>query len=95
LSDGSLAVGLLNKGENAQFIDYHYGPVYEHVYFTVRDLFDKRDLGVFWSSFTPLVYPHETKLLKVKVVTKQCPLNDVKKCLRLYNLIEENIFYIK
>ena len=66
LADGSKAVGLFNRSYSmmpmtAQFCDIGVGETA-----AVRDLWGKRDLGVFTSSFTAQVHAHGVVMIKVK-----------------------------
>lgn len=66
LADGSKAVGLFNRGESVMPVTAHFRDVGVGEAATVRDLWEKRDLGVFNSSFTAQVPKHGVVLLKVK-----------------------------
>jgi alpha-galactosidase len=66
LADGSKAVGLFNRSYSvmpvtAQFRDIGVGETA-----AVRDLWEKKDLGVFTSSFTAQVHAHGVVMIKVK-----------------------------
>jgi alpha-galactosidase len=66
LADGSKAVGLFNRGESVMPVTAHFRDVGVGDTASVRDLWEKRDLGVFNSSFTAQVPTHGVVLLKVK-----------------------------
>jgi alpha-galactosidase len=66
LADGSKAVGLFNRGESVMPVTAHFRDVGVGDTATVRDLWEKRDLGVFNSSFTAQVPKHGVVLVKVK-----------------------------
>jgi len=66
LADGSRAVGLFNRGESVMPVTAHFRDVGAGDTASVRDLWEKRDLGVFNSSFTAQVPKHGVVLLKVK-----------------------------
>jgi alpha-galactosidase len=66
LADGSKAVGLFNRGESVMPVTAHFRDVGVADTASVRDLWEKRHLGVFSSSFTAQVPKHGVVLLKVK-----------------------------
>ena len=66
LADGSKAVGLFNRGESVMPVTAYFRDVGVGDTASVRDLWEKRDLGVFNSSFTAQVPTHGVVLLKVK-----------------------------
>ena len=66
LADSSKAVGLFNRGESVMPVTAYFRDVGAGETATVRDLWEKRDLGVFNSSFTAQVPKHGVVLLKVK-----------------------------
>jgi alpha-galactosidase len=66
LADGSRAVGLFNRGESVMPVTAHFRDVGVGDAASVRDLWEKKDLGVFNSSFTAQVPKHGVVLLKVK-----------------------------
>ena len=66
LADGSRAVGLFNRGESVMPVTAHFRDVGAGDTASVRDLWEKRDLGVFNSSFTAQVPKHGVVLVKVK-----------------------------
>jgi alpha-galactosidase len=66
LADGSKAVGLFNRGESVMPVTAYFRDVGVGDAALVRDLWEKRDLGVFNSSFTAQVPTHGVVLLKVK-----------------------------
>jgi len=66
LADGSKAVGLFNRGESVMPVTAYFRDVGIGDAALVRDLWEKRDLGVFNSSFTAQVPTHGVVLLKVK-----------------------------
>jgi len=66
LADGSKAVGLFNRGESLMPVTAHFRDVGVGEAASVRDLWEKRDLGVFNSSFTAQVPTHGVVLIKVK-----------------------------
>jgi alpha-galactosidase len=66
LADGSKAVGIFDRGESVMPVTAHFRDVGVGDTATVRDLWEKRDLGVFNSSFTAQVPKHGVVLLKVK-----------------------------
>ena len=66
LADGSKAVGLFNRGESVMPVTAYFRDVGVGDAASVRDLWEKRDLGVFNSSFTAQVPRHGVVLLKVK-----------------------------
>jgi alpha-galactosidase len=66
LADGSKAVGLFNRGESVMPVTAHFRDVGVGDMASVRDLWEKRDLGVFKSSFRAEVPRHGVVLIKVK-----------------------------
>jgi len=66
LADGSRAVGLFNRGESVMPVTAYFRDVGVGDTASARDLWEKRDLGVFNSSFTAQVPRHGVVLLKVK-----------------------------
>jgi alpha-galactosidase len=66
LADGSKAVGLFNRGESVMPVTAYFRDVGIGDAASVRDLWEKRDLGVFNSSFTAQVPTHGVVLLRVK-----------------------------
>jgi alpha-galactosidase len=66
LADGSKAVGLFNRGESVMPVTAYFRDVGVGDTASVRDLWEKRDLGVFNSSFAAHVPMHGVVLLKVK-----------------------------
>ena len=66
LADGSKAVGLFNRGESVMPVTAYFRDVGVGDTASVRDLWEKRDLGVFKSSFRSEVPRHGVVLIKVK-----------------------------
>jgi alpha-galactosidase len=66
LADGSKAVGLFDRGESVMPVTAYFRDVGVGDTASVRDLWEKRDLGVFNSSFTAHVPKHGVVLVKVK-----------------------------
>jgi alpha-galactosidase len=66
LADGSKAVGLFNRGESVMPVTAYFRDVGVGDTASVRDLWEKRDLGLFNSNFTAQVPKHGVVLLKVK-----------------------------
>ena len=71
LADGSIAVGLFNRGDTETTVGVKWGPwgtlPTEHVgtTFRVRDLWRQRDLGDFKDSFATKVAPHGVVLIRL------------------------------
>jgi len=66
LADGSKAVGLFNRGETAMPVTAYFRDVGVGDTASVRDLWEKSDLGVFKSNFTVQVPSHGVVMIKVK-----------------------------
>jgi len=66
LADGSTAVGLFNRGEDAEDIKLDFSAVGVPASASVRDLWGQKDLGNFTGSFTAKVPRHGVVLVKVK-----------------------------
>jgi alpha-galactosidase len=66
LADGCKAVGLFNRGESPMPVTAYFRDVGVGDAAAVRDLWQKRDLGVFHSSFTAQVPSHGVVMVKVK-----------------------------
>jgi len=66
LADGSKAVGLFNRGESPMPVTAYFRDVGVGDAAMVRDLWEKRDLGVYHSSFTAQVPSHAVVLIKVR-----------------------------
>jgi alpha-galactosidase len=66
LADGSRAVGLFNRGESLMPVTAYFRDIGIGDTASVRDLWEKSDLGVFKVSFTVQVPTHGVVMLKVK-----------------------------
>jgi len=66
LADGSKAVGLFNRGESIMPVTAYFRDVGVGEAASVRDLWEKSDLGVYHSSFMAQVPSHGVALIKVK-----------------------------
>jgi len=66
LADGSKAVGLFNRGESVMPVTAYFRDVGVGDEALIRDLWEKRDLGVHHSSFTAQVPSHGVVMIKVK-----------------------------
>jgi len=66
LADGSKAVGLFNRGESVMPVTAYFRDIGVGDTASVRDLWEKKDLGVYSSSFTAQVPKHGVVLLKIK-----------------------------
>jgi len=66
LADGSKAVGLFNRGESVMPVTAYFRDIGVGESASVRDLWEKRDLGVFKVRFTAQVPVHGAVMLKVK-----------------------------
>jgi alpha-galactosidase len=66
LADGSVAVGLFNRGEDAEDIKLEFSAIGAPESASVRDLWARKELGTFSGSFTAKVPRHGVLLLKVK-----------------------------
>jgi alpha-galactosidase len=66
LADGSKAVGLFNRGESIMPATAYFRDVGVGDTASVRDLWEKSDLGMFRSSFTAQVPTHGVVMIKVK-----------------------------
>ncbi|PYU91695.1 MAG: alpha-galactosidase, partial [Acidobacteria bacterium] len=66
LADGSKAVGLFNRGEDAATIKVNFSDIEVSGSATVRDLWAKKDLGSFEGNYSTQVPKHGVALIKVK-----------------------------
>jgi alpha-galactosidase len=66
LVEGSIAVGLFNRGEDAEEIKLDFSAVGGPESASVRDLWARKDLGTFTGSFSAKVPKHGVVLIKVK-----------------------------
>jgi alpha-galactosidase len=66
LADGSKAVGLFNRAERVMPVTAYFRDVSAGETASVRDLWEKKDLGVFKSSFTAEVPRHGVVMIKVR-----------------------------
>ena len=66
LADGSKAVGLFNRGEDAAPMTVYFKDVEVGDSATVRDLWARKDLGRFKDSFTAEVLKHGVVMLRMK-----------------------------
>jgi alpha-galactosidase len=66
LADGSKAVGLFNRGESVMPVTAYFQDIGVGDSASVRDLWKRKDLGVFKSSFTAQVPLHGVVMIKVK-----------------------------
>jgi len=66
LADGSKAVGLFNRGEDGAPITVYFKDAEVGESAAVRDLWAKKDLGIFKNSFTVEVPSHGLALLRMK-----------------------------
>jgi alpha-galactosidase len=67
LADGSKAVGLFNRGESVMPVTAYFRDVGVRDTASVRDLWEKSELGVFKSSFTAQVPRHGVVMIKVRL----------------------------
>jgi alpha-galactosidase len=65
LADGGKAVGLFNRGESTMPVTAFFRDLGVGESATVRDLWERKDLGVFKASFTADVPKHGVVLIKV------------------------------
>ncbi len=66
LADGSKAVGLFNRGEDAAAIKVNFSDIEVAGSASVRDLWAKKDLGSFEGNYSTQVPKHGVALIKVK-----------------------------
>jgi alpha-galactosidase len=66
LADGSKAVGLFNRGEDAEPITVYFKDVGVGESAAVRDLWAAKDLGTFKDSFTATVPRNGVVMLRMK-----------------------------
>jgi alpha-galactosidase len=66
LADGSKAVGLFNRGESAMPVTAYFQDIAVGETAAVRDLWARKDLGVFKGSFTAEVPMHGVVMIKVQ-----------------------------
>ncbi len=66
LADGSTAVGLFNRGEDAEEIKLDFSVAGTPQSASVRDLWARKDLGTFTANFSAKVPKHGVVLIKVK-----------------------------
>jgi len=69
LTDGSKAVGLFNRGESVMPVTAYFRDLGVGESAAVRDLWEKRDLGVFKVRFTAQVPVHGAAMIKVNYTT--------------------------
>jgi alpha-galactosidase len=79
LADGSIAVGLFNRGDVEATVDVKWGPWGSlptdrfGTTFRVRDLWRQRDLGEFKDHFETKVAPHGVVLIRLSAQTVPSP----------------------
>jgi alpha-galactosidase len=66
MEDGSLAVGLFNRGEGIRVIEAKWEDLGIRGPQKVRDLWRQRDVGVFEGKFEALVAPHGVVLVRLR-----------------------------
>jgi len=66
LADGSVAVGLFNRGESANPVTVSFKDIGVQASATVHDLWKHKDLGSFNGSYTEEVPRHGVVLIRVK-----------------------------
>ena len=66
LADGSRAVGLFNLGTSNMAITVYFREIGAGEYAAIRDLWARKDLGMFKDSFTATVPRHGVVFIKVK-----------------------------
>jgi alpha-galactosidase len=65
LADGSKAVGLFNEGESTMPVTIHFKDIGFTGKVSVRDLWERKDLGTFNGSYTAQVPRHGAVMIKV------------------------------
>jgi alpha-galactosidase len=65
LSGGEFALGLLNRGRDTQELKVKWSDIALARPWRVRDLWAKKDLGVFRDSFNTRLASHETQVLRL------------------------------
>ena len=76
LSDGTIAVGLFNRGSNAAEVTARWDEIGVQGKQPVRDLWQQKDLGEFDGSFATMVPRHGSVLIKVGKPAGRPALND-------------------
>jgi alpha-galactosidase len=66
LADGGKAVGLFNRGESAMTVTVNFADLGVSGSASVRDLWERKDLGTFNGSFSALVPKHAVVMVRVK-----------------------------
>jgi alpha-galactosidase len=66
LADGSKAVGLFNRGESTMPVTVHFKDIGAGPSVSIRDLWERKDLGTFNGSYTAEVPRHGVVLLKIR-----------------------------
>jgi alpha-galactosidase len=66
LADGSIAVGLMNRGESVNSITLSFKNIGVQGAAKVRDLWQGKDLGSFSGSYTAAVPRHGASLIRVR-----------------------------
>lgn len=66
LEDGSLAVGLFNRGETERPVTFRFRDLGLTGSFAARDLWRQRDLGAFGTDFVSTVAPHGVTLVRIR-----------------------------
>jgi alpha-galactosidase len=67
LADGSIAVGLFNRGESTNLITLSYNDIGVQGSAMLRDLWQHKDLGSFSGSYTEEVPRHGAVMIVVRV----------------------------
>ena len=70
LEDGSMAVGLFNRGEIGSRVTVRWSDLQIRGKQNIRDSWRQKDLGIFDNSFTAEVQRHGVVMIRVKPVTK-------------------------
>ena len=67
LHDGSRAVVLFNRSDNEKEIGFNWSEVGlpQNLKFTIRDLWEKKDMGKYNGSYSDIVPPHGVKMVRV------------------------------
>jgi alpha-galactosidase len=71
MEDGSIAVGLFNKGAEKAMVTANWADLGISGKQVVRDLWRQKDLGTFENHFSAEIASHGVVLIRIKPVDKQ------------------------
>ena len=65
MHDGTLAVGLFNRGDTEKVVSLNWSSLGLSGKCRVRDLWRQKDIGQFSGEFSPLIQPHGVRLIRI------------------------------